>query len=129
MNQTNEVQTIDQMPKALTILMREIAEMKSILNDLRNEKEDNEDRWMTVNDLREYLPGHPKRQTIYCWVYAGKIPHHKPSPNRLTFLKSEIDKWLKIEQPIFDGDLDDETREALPVKACGDTISRKGGYK
>ena len=130
MTQTIEVLTLEQMPKAMCHLLRELAEVKSILNVLKDEKTGEADHWMDVEELIQYLPGNPKRQTIYCWVNDGKIPHHKASANRLAFRKSEIDKWLGIDKVIYDGDLDDEESDILlPVKACGDVINRRGGYK
>jgi hypothetical protein len=54
------------------------------------------DQWFDLNGLIEYLPSHPKAQTIYEWVHKGIIPFHKsPETKMLTFLKSEIDLWLK----------------------------------
>jgi hypothetical protein len=54
------------------------------------------DDWFNLNKLIEYLPSHPKPQTIYDWVHKKIIPYHKsPDTKMLTFLKSEIDDWLK----------------------------------
>jgi hypothetical protein len=52
------------------------------------------DRWLNVDELCEYLPNKPKRQTIYIWVHNSIIPYHKRSLG-LYFLRSEVDKWLK----------------------------------
>ena len=52
------------------------------------------DRWMTVEELREYLPEHPQVQTIYTGCANKRIPFNKQG-KRLYFLKSEIDTWLK----------------------------------
>ena len=52
------------------------------------------DRWMNLRELCEYLPDHPKPQTVYSWVSNKKIPVNKGSKH-LRFLKSEIDQWLK----------------------------------
>jgi hypothetical protein len=54
------------------------------------------DQWFDLQGLIEYLPSKPKPQTIYDWVHKKIIPHHKsPDTKMLTFLKSEIDDWLK----------------------------------
>ena len=54
------------------------------------------DQWFDLNGLIEYLPSHPKAQTIYEWVHKDIIPFHKsPETKMLSFLKSEIDLWLK----------------------------------
>ena len=51
------------------------------------------DKWLSVEDLIEYLPDNTARATIYGWVAQEKIPYHKYG-KKLTFLKSEIDAWL-----------------------------------
>jgi hypothetical protein len=54
------------------------------------------DEWFNLNGLIEYIPSHPKAQTIYDWVHKNIIPYHKSLDTKmLTFLKSEIDDWLK----------------------------------
>ena len=54
------------------------------------------DEWFDLNGLIEYLPSHPKSQTVYEWVHKKIIPFHKsPETKMLTFLKSEVDIWLK----------------------------------
>jgi excisionase family DNA binding protein len=52
------------------------------------------DRWFNVNELCNYLPDRPAKQTIYGKVSNNEIPHYKDT-KKLRFLKSEIDEWLK----------------------------------
>lgn len=52
------------------------------------------DTWLNLNELCQYHPDKPSKQTVYGWVHAGLIPVHKGG-KRLRFLKSEIDAWLK----------------------------------
>jgi len=52
------------------------------------------DRWFNVNELCNYLPDRPAKQTIYGKVSNNEIPHYKDA-KKLRFLKSEIDIWLK----------------------------------
>ena len=104
--------------------------MKFLIKSIAEANEQSADRWMNVDQLIDYLPGKPSKQTVYCWVNSGTIPHHKPSQGRLAFRKSEIDKWLGIERLVYNNDLEEEeNKPLLPKKACGSTISRKGGYK
>ena len=61
-----------------------------------NKNKSIEDKWFDLNGLIEYLPSHPKAQTVYEWVHKSIIPYHKsPETKMLSFLKSEIDIWLK----------------------------------
>ena len=48
---------------------------------------------MTMEDLRDYLPENPARQTVYAWVNDRKIPYEKHG-RRLYFKRSVIDTWL-----------------------------------
>jgi len=54
------------------------------------------DQWFDLKGLIEYLPSHPKPQTVYDWVHKNIIPYHKsPETKMLLFLRSEIDIFLK----------------------------------
>ena len=52
-----------------------------------------EDYMMSMEDLRDYLPENPARQTVYGWINDRKIPYDKYG-RRLYFRKSDIDKWI-----------------------------------
>jgi hypothetical protein len=61
-----------------------------------NKSKPSEDQWFDLNGLIQYLPSHPKAQTVYEWVHKNIIPFYKsPETKMLTFLKSEIDEFLK----------------------------------
>lgn len=48
---------------------------------------------MNVAELINYLPSHPKEQTVYSWTSSRKIPFHKKGRS-IMFDKAEIDAWL-----------------------------------
>lgn len=48
---------------------------------------------MSPEQLSDYLPEHPARQTIYGWVNNRKVPFEKHGRS-LLFRKSLIDEWL-----------------------------------
>lgn len=61
-----------------------------------NKSKPSADQWFDLKGLIEYIPSHPKPQTVYEWVHKKIIPFHKsPETKVLTFLKSEVDQWLK----------------------------------
>jgi excisionase family DNA binding protein len=66
----------------------------NILKALKSEQPNYPDHWFDLNELCEYIPDKPSKQTVYGWVHAGIIPYHKGG-KKLRFLKSEIDNWLK----------------------------------
>ena len=54
------------------------------------------DEWFDLKGLIAYLPSKPKAQTVYEWVHKNIIPFHKsPETKMLSFLKSEIDDFIK----------------------------------
>lgn len=59
-----------------------------------NNKNSTSDEWLNIKQLCYYLPDKPARQTVYGWVSKRLIPYHKKGKS-LSFLKSEIDQWLK----------------------------------
>jgi len=54
----------------------------------------NKDEWFNIGELCKYLPDKPAKNTVYGWVSKRLIPYHKKGKS-LSFLKSEIDGWLK----------------------------------
>jgi len=50
--------------------------------------------YLTINQLRDYLPQKPAKQTIYQWVHFKQIPYHKRGKSVL-FRRVEIDEWIR----------------------------------
>ena len=121
MYQPIENLSFDRLPEAVSKLLREVDEMKSMLRAIADRDVLPEKQWMSVEDLITYLPGKPARQTIYSWVWKKCIPYHKAGA-KLQFLKSEIDAWILGESFPVD---DDETI-SVPLKARS---MKKGGRK
>jgi hypothetical protein len=66
----------------------------NLIYDLLTKQADREpDRLMTIEELINYLPEHPARQTCYGWVNDRLAPFEKHG-KRLYFRKSTIDQWL-----------------------------------
>jgi len=84
--------TFEQLPKVVAILIDEVRELKKALSE-KSEPDILPDKWMNIQELQEYLPNHPAKNTIYSWVSGHRIPNHKGAKN-LRFLKSDIDQWL-----------------------------------
>ena len=113
MYQLNEPLSFDNLPNAVSQLIEEVGEMKTMLQTIADREGQPEKKWMSVDDLIVYLPGKPARQTIYSWVWKKAIPYHKAGA-KLQFLRSEIDAWILGETFSVD---DDEDVVRLPVKA------------
>ena len=52
------------------------------------------DRFMDLNELVQYDPEKRSKPTFYGYIHDRTIPFHKRG-KKVTFLKSEIDSWLK----------------------------------
>ena len=93
------------MPEAMGYLIQEVEALKVLL--AKPEPTTHTDRWFNVDELREYLPDHPAKATIYGWVSSKQIPNHKGG-KKLRFLKSEIDNWLAMGKRKSESELQEE---------------------
>lgn len=93
---STEKLSFDQLPEAVVQLTREVASLREFIQDKLGATKQgaNEDKWLSVEELCEYLPDKPSKYTVYTWVSNRAIPYHKKM-KRLSFRKSEIDKWLE----------------------------------
>ena len=83
------------MPGALSYLIEKVEGLEKTVQSLLNRQEECcSPHWMDVDELCDYIPSHPVKQTVYGWVSDKQIPHHKIS-KALVFLQSEIDDWMK----------------------------------
>lgn len=72
--------------------------------------------WLNVSELCDYLPSHPREQTVYSWTSSRKIPFHKKGRS-IMFDKKEIDAWLEDSDHIKSTeDLDREAYEFVNNK-------------
>lgn len=104
---------IDSVSKEIQELKKEVRNWQELVRKklFSNGIKEQEDKWLSLNDLIDYLPGKPARTTIYGWVSQGVIPYHKYG-KKLTFLKSEIDLWLFYNA----GDIDDQQDDSSSKK-------------
>ena len=61
---------------------------------LPTNKQTESDRWLDLNELIAYDPEKRSKPTFYGYVHEKSVPFHKRG-KKITFLKSEIDIWLK----------------------------------
>ncbi len=54
---------------------------------------DKNDEILTIEDVTKITKY--KKNTIYCMVSKGEIPHFKASPKALRFNKTEILRWME----------------------------------
>jgi excisionase family DNA binding protein len=73
-----------------------VAEMNRKIDLLLAERQPQaeKDELFTLEQLQNYLPENPAKQTIYGWVNNRLIPFEKHG-KRLYFRKSEVNEWLE----------------------------------
>lgn len=86
--------TFENLPKAVSELYNEVINIKHILTEKNATQCLDQDKWLDIKELCNYLPDKPSKVTVYTWVRDRTIPFHKGA-KKLRFLKSEIDIWLK----------------------------------
>lgn len=84
--------SFEQLPNLVSELANEVRNMREELQQLSNPKSDSE-KYFSLEELMDYLPTKPSKQTVYNLVNRKLIPFRKNTKN-LIFLKSEIDNWL-----------------------------------
>jgi excisionase family DNA binding protein len=83
--------TFNDIPEILQKLYEKI---ESIENQLIFPQQQDKDSLLTIEELCDYLPGRPAKQTVYGWV-NNRIIEFERHGKRLYFRKSVIDAWLK----------------------------------
>ena len=105
------ISNLEEMPQALNYLISKVESLEEMVNELSVQKDVHEQpEWMNIDDLRQYLPSHPAKQTIYGWVNDKVIPYYKNSK------KLEIDEWLHQGRRKSTEDLEREASEFVNSK-------------
>lgn len=92
---TDETISFENMPQMLSMLLRKVDELKERFESLYRLPEESErSQWFNVDEVCDYIPSHPRKQTIYSWTSKRMIPFHKKGRS-IMFDKAEIDAWLQ----------------------------------
>ncbi len=94
MEQNNSLpKSLEELYQGVSYLINAVDSLTASVRAIEKELHCGGIHWMSIDQLFDYIPTHPIKQTIYQWVRHGKIPYHKIQGN-LIFLKDEIDQWL-----------------------------------
>lgn len=85
--------TFELLPQAVTQVFNKLENIERLLLEKSNIPQPEQDKWLNIDELIDYLPNKPARATIYGKVHLRCIPFHKQGKS-LIFRKSEIDTWL-----------------------------------
>ena len=70
------IKTLEEMPGALSYLIEKVEGLEKAAQSLLNRQEESSSpHWMDVDELCDYIPSHPVKQTVYGWVSDKQIPH------------------------------------------------------
>lgn len=83
--------SFDEMPSLLVIIMERVDTLNALVRGLLSGRSYSE--WMDIDQLRDYLPGHITRGTVYDWIRNEGFPYYKRSKSYY-FRRQEVDKWL-----------------------------------
>lgn len=86
--------TFDSLPAAVNQLDKRLENIERLLLEKYINKHPLPDSWFDLNELVAYDPEKRSKPTFYGYVHERAIPFHKRG-KKITFLKSEIDLWLK----------------------------------
>ena len=88
--------TFNDIPEAMNYLITKMNGLEEMIRTSAFQQPDQND-WFNLEELCDYLPDRPAKQTVYSWVNQKKIPYHKKG-KKLQFLKCEIDEWLHTDE-------------------------------
>lgn len=95
MTKSEKTVTFDNVPELLSGILDELREMRILIISIKDSHSGKE--WMSLQELRDFLPEHPAKATVYEWVAKKTIPFHK-NGKALRFNLAEIEKWIKMER-------------------------------
>jgi excisionase family DNA binding protein len=110
--------TLETMPKAMGYLIEKVEALEKAWQEKNEQPIIPSNRWMNIDELKDYLPDHPAKATIYGWASNRQIPYHKGG-KKLRFLQSEIDEWLSAGKRKSESEMESEASEYLNKKKGG----------
>lgn len=99
------MQTIsfNELPELMGLALKKLEHIEKLVSE--SVKTPEPDTWFTLDELVQYDPEKRAKQTFYGLVSRGAIPYHKRG-KKLTFLKSEVDFWLRSASRVSVSDLE-----------------------
>ena len=93
---TAQSSQIAQLQNEVTQLRATLQEVLDRIKDIQFYQWHGNDHWLSIDDLCEYIPSHPAKQTVYRWLWRYDIPAYRIPGMRknMMLLQSEIDEWL-----------------------------------
>ena len=112
----NENLTFDLLPKAIQNLTNEVSELKSLLLNKQEQKQEQPEKLLSIKQAAQFL--NLSVPTIYSKVSKGELPFMKRS-KRLYFSSSEIMAYLKEGRNKSNDELEKEAEAYLLTNKKG----------
>lgn len=106
--------TFDQLPAFVADLGRKVDDLTALLRSRPAPFQPSLDRWFSIEELSDYLPGHPAVTTLYGKVQRREIPFSRKG-KRLAFRQSDIDEWLQSGRVKTSAELDVAANQYLSM--------------
>lgn len=101
--------TFNELPEAVSQLSQKLDNIERLLQSQQSQPQD---EWMDLDALTQYDPEKRTKTTFYGYVSRREIPFHKKG-KKLTFLKSEIDEWIKTGRKKTSSEIESEAHTYL----------------
>lgn len=106
----------ENLPNEVYKLIKRFDYFEQLLQKIDREVQQKSDQWFNLKQLCEYHPDKPAPSTVYEWVHNKTIPHYKKAHEKLKFLKSEIDEYLKMGRRKTVYEINQEAKEYVNKK-------------
>ena len=103
----DQVLTFDQLPKAVTMLTKEVSELKRLLIEKQEQPTDQPEQLLTIQEAAEFLS--LTVPTMYSKVSKGELPVMKRS-KRLYFSRTELLDYLKEGRKKSNAEIEQEAK-------------------
>ena len=104
--------TFEKLPEAVSQIDKRLENIERLLLEKSNNNQPLPDCWFDLNELVTYDPEKRSKPTFYGYVHERAIPFHKRG-KKITFLKSEIDAWLKQGRKQTNSEVETEAQQYL----------------
>lgn len=102
--------TFDQLPQAVTMLTKEVSELKRLLIEKQEQPTDQPEQLLTIQEAAEFLS--LTVPTMYSKVSKGELPVMKRS-KRLYFSRTELLEYIKDGRKKSNAEIDQEAKAYL----------------
>lgn len=109
--------TFDQLPQAVTMLTKEVSELKRLLIEKQEQPTDQPEQLLTIDEVATLL--HLTKPTVYSKVSKNELPGVCKQGKRLYFDRQAIIDWIKQGRKKSNAEIEQEAEAYLLNKKKG----------